>query len=468
MPKVCRILHSVNLNRGKYDSLLKQAKMLGTLRKEIWHRFGSINGVGANHREIRSAWVKARSFFPLPAKAWKETLRDCLDDIKLYEESAKDKVKKAIGKRTQNNDERKQYFRDLKGDAWRKNNYLRRMMRKHKKHGKTKVNNQIILEYGVYGQFTGKDGNTWLKVPGFSKGKPVAVPLNSNVKLSGCLRLILKAGVVYVHLAIEQKKHRACGNQIIGVDKGYSEAFTDSLGNFYGQELGQILTEGTEKRNRRGKARNKLFQLAQKKSHKQKNIVKFNLGTKKLEKNNDAQKKLIRNVAFQSVHAIVDLAAEIRAEDLSSPFKNKNKGKNYNRRMAAWVKGSLAEALESVTKARGSRLRLVNCAYTSQMDSNTGHLLGWRVGDKFYHANGEVTHADTNAALNIKHRGDDADITLYTPFKEVKKILLGRLSAIGGVSSSSNCDRPSLTLVADEISASTESELLGNYRSNYI
>jgi len=55
------------------------------------------------------------------------------------------------------------------------------------------------------------------------------------------------------------------------------------------------------------------------------------------------------------------------------------------------------------------------------------------VGDKFYHANEEVSHADTNAARNIKHRGDDTEITRYMPFIKVKKILLNRLMAIGGV-----------------------------------
>jgi hypothetical protein len=110
------------------------------------------------------------------------------------------------------------------------------MMRKHKKHGRSNVNNQIILEGGVYGQFRGKEGNTWLKIPGFNKGKPIAVPLDSNITLSGCLRLILKSGVVYVHYTREQKKYRSCGDQIFGVDKGYTEAFADSLGNFYGQD----------------------------------------------------------------------------------------------------------------------------------------------------------------------------------------------------------------------------------------
>jgi len=56
------------------------------------------------------------------------------------------------------------------------------------------------------------------------------------------------------------------------------------------------------------------------------------------------------------------------------------------------------------------------------------------VGDKFYHASGEVSHADTNAARNIKHRGDDTEITRYMPFIKVKEILLNRFMANGGVS----------------------------------
>jgi hypothetical protein len=132
--------------------LVEQAKLLGILRKEVWQRFGSINGVGVCFRKIRNDWVKTRSFLPLPAKAWKETLRDTLDDIELYEESAKEKVRKIIYKRKDN----KELFKQLKNNCWINNNYLCRLMRKYKKHGKTTVNNQIILEAGVYGQFTGR------------------------------------------------------------------------------------------------------------------------------------------------------------------------------------------------------------------------------------------------------------------------------------------------------------------------
>ena len=83
MSIVTRIYKSRDLNVGKYRALEEQAKILGKLRAEIWERFGSIQGVGSNHRKIRDAWVQTRDFRPLAAKAWKETLRDTLDDTPL-------------------------------------------------------------------------------------------------------------------------------------------------------------------------------------------------------------------------------------------------------------------------------------------------------------------------------------------------------------------------------------------------
>ena len=119
----------------------------------------------------------------------------------------------------------------------------------------------------------------------------------------------------------------------------------------------------------------------------------------------------------------------------------------------------LAEALNSVTRARGSCLRVVNAAYTSQVDSRTNRLEGRREGDKFYHICGDVSHADTNAAANIKQRADDTEISLYMPHKDVKRILLGRLAANGRVSSVKSCDRPSLTPVTRRKRILSESEL---------
>lgn len=463
MSKVTRIIASRNLNIGKYRALEIQAKLLGKIRKEVWEKFGSINGVGVNHRDIRAEWVKYRNFAPLAAKAWKETLRDVLDDVCLYEESAKEKVRKAINLRAADEHEKIRLYRLLKGDKWTNDKYLRRMMRKHKKHGKTNVNNQIIVEYGVYKQFQGRDRNTWLKIPSLIRGQMLCIPLDSNVKLKGALRLILKEGKVFVHSTIESQEFAPCGDQIVGVDKGYTEALADSKGGFHGIGFGEIMTKGTQKRHFRGKSRNKLHQIEKKAKNRRKaaRIRKYNLGRKKLERYNDIQYEQLRTKAFEAVHRVVDIAKEVRAEDLSKPMNFNKYGKTYNRTMSAWARGLLAEALESVTKARGSRLRVVNPAYTSQMDSKTRRLEGRRVGDKFYHANGDVSQADTNAAANIEHRADDTDISIFTPYKEVKAILLIRLADNGGVSSDLN-DRPSRTLVARRKRTSTESELARN------
>ena len=101
--------------------------------------------------------------------------------------------------------------------------------------------------------------------------------------------------------------------------------------------------------------------------------------------------------------------------------------------MSAWAKGLLAEALGSVCEQRGAKHVLVNAAYTSQMDlqmdSTNGLLQGKRVGDKFYRANGDVLQADHNAALNVLARLEDKDINRYTPYREVRRILLARSPA---------------------------------------
>ncbi|RYZ89960.1 MAG: transposase, partial [Proteobacteria bacterium] len=417
MSKVCRIVESLSLNKGKYAELCEQARLLGEIRKETWQRFGSVNGSGLDFREIRNDWVKTRNFSPLPAKAWKETLRDTLDDVYMYEQAAKVKVRESIFKRTQDQSEQQNFFRLLKGEGWKTDSFLSRKMRQYRRHGQTSVSNQIVLETGAYSQFKRKDGNTSLKIPTFKRGKRLVIPLNTKTTLSGCLRLILKDGSLFVHYTINQTMFKPCGTETLGVDKGYTEAFVDSEGRFYGVDFGQVMTAGTQKRHVRGKARNKLHQIVKKKSKKSRNINRYNLGRKKLEQYNSLQKKRIEGIAFQAAHAIVDHAATVIAEDLSKPFSTRSKWRTYNRTMSAWAKGSLADALASVTKARGSCLRVVNAAFTSQMDSKSGHLEGRRDGDKFYHVNGEVSSSDTNAAINIKRRADDTDIGLYTPHK---------------------------------------------------
>jgi len=271
---------------------------------------------------------------------------------------------------------------------------------------------------------------TWLKIPSLIRRKRIAIPLNTNADLHGMLRLIIRDGVVEVHYLANNKKYESCGTEVIGVDKGYSEVFADSEGDFHGEGFSKLLTPISNARTETNKKRNKLIQIAKKsKPAKQARIIKNNLGLKKRNQQNRKIKQQIRSHCFKAVHTVVDKAKEIIVEDLTTPIPKKKNWKRFNRLMNDWTKGAITEALETVAKARGSRLHYVNAAYTSQMDSNTQLLEGKRVGDKFYHVNGEVEQADVNAACNIKQRLNDPEIQRYTPYQRVKQILLNRLHA---------------------------------------
>ena len=75
---------------------------------------------------------------------------------------------------------------------------------------------------------------------------------------------------------------------------------------------------------------------------------------------------------------------------------------------------------------------MVNPACTSQIDSRTGLLQGQRKGDRFHCIDGVVMEADANAACNIPARLYDDEITLYTPFREVKALLAERIRTAAG------------------------------------
>ena len=76
----------------------------------------------------------------------------------------------------------------------------------------------------------------------------------------------------------------------------------------------------------------------------------------------------------------------------------RQQSKKLNRNLAEWCKGTLQTALEEISYRRQSMTTVVNAAYTSQVDSRYGVLLGTRHGDRFFTFDGEVIQADCNAA----------------------------------------------------------------------
>jgi transposase len=135
----------------------------------------------------------------------------------------------------------------------------------------------------------------------------------------------------------------------------------------------------------------------------------------------------VRTIVHEAVNAVVDKAAVMVCEDLTSPISGKKFSKNVSRRLSSWTKGVIFRKVHCcVSRLRDSTVVHVNAAYTSQMDSRNGTLSGKRSGDKFYCEDGVVLQADMNAARNVLARSQDPEIGLWTPYPQVKSILLKR------------------------------------------
>ncbi|RQW85389.1 RNA-guided endonuclease TnpB family protein [Micromonospora globispora] len=438
--RVTRIAYSTGLNVGKYAGLVEQARRLGRVRSEVWQRYGSIGGVGSGlkDRQVRDRWLADGTHmqFGVLANAWKETVRDAMGDIAANLASAKVEVSRAVGRRTSDPAERTRMLGVLKADRWAGDPFLARQMRKHWKRGRNRTHDQIVVRADQHNSVVDGSGRLWLAVPGLERRRMVRIPLPTTVAPTGTLRLILRGGRVEVHYQIDasqmRSSQRPCGDRTIGVDKGYTEALTDSDGGHHGTRLGQLLTAEsdrlTERNHRRAKLRSIANNAAMRGDHaKAHRIRAHNLGTVKRDRQAARHRATVRTEIFTGVHRVVDKAATVIAEDLTRSFAGRKRlGKNVNRRLAAWTKGVTAEALANVSERRGSALVHVNAAYTSQTCHRCGRL-GRRNGDRLHCTScGVVWQADVNAAINILQRAGDPDIALHTPHRAVRQILQDR------------------------------------------
>jgi hypothetical protein len=429
--KVTRIAYSEDLNQAKYEALDEIASLCGTVRTEVWRNYGSIGGLGAKFRPVRDGWIADGHIKNLPQRIWRATLSDTLDDVKANREAAKEKVIRHIFRNVDDKDKRKELSKKLKNDSvWINNSYLRRLMRKYWKHGKNHTFNQIVLEPGSYKCFS-HHGKNYIEVISLKRGQRLAIPIGTNYSITGQIRLILREGRVEIHYTIDNTDDRACGNKEIGIDKGYTEAFVDSEGEFYGKGLGNVLSKESDylktKYQRRNKIKAVLDNIEQKNPKKAKRIRKHNLGRKKLDPRKKRHQAKVETIVFTAVNCVVDKAKTIACEDLTKTFKSRSYGKNTNRRLSGWVKGLMARAIDIVSSRRGSRVVLIQAAYTSQICSKCG-CFGKRTGDKFHCASGcrAVMQADHNAAVNVLARLHDPEIHRWLPFAKVKQILLKR------------------------------------------
>lgn len=458
---------SDTLNAGKLNQL---RLLVNAYTKEKQHWFSIFQRHGylihlKNHREVRNKFVAAQyqSIYGLQARMWKLALIDAAETMDRYWQSLFEKIKLSIHRHSGLDEAQRHYcfwllkdykrlplildgqaieFREM-SDLKRKQaiNFLKRSIKKQRKsYPLAKLNRSFTLDDSCYRCFEA-GGKQYMKIMTLTKGQRIALPLKGKTVFSGNIRIVLEDNTIVVHHTVPLKKPKSMihGN-LVAIDFGYTEVLTDSEGNAYGKGFGRNMTEVSDWLNHKMRNRNKLHALQKRylssgkidQQKKAKRMVKNNLGRKKLNDKitqHKATSLKLMNTAFNEMITKTK-ANKIISEDLSHQFGTGDL-KNMNRRLSSWLRSALKERLSFKALVKGFDHQLVNPAYTSQTCPHCGFV---DASNRCNHNKDQFVcqhcqtegHSDVFAALNLKARYADPDITRYMPHREVKAILLDR------------------------------------------
>ena len=444
---VTRHVTSRNLTAAKHARLAEMAKLCGKARAEAWRRYGALAGLGRTNRDIRDEdWLagpKLGEQTGLPARIWKATLEDVLNAIKAKRAAAADAVIRIVWRSQRSKDEKKRLSRMLRDDTWPQDRLLHRLMRRHWRHGVSDITNQIVLDVQGHGSFELR-GQHWLAVSSLIPRRRIAIPLGGfERQIDGAIRIQVRTdGEVDILYVVDEKSacvSRPCGTAEVGLDKGYSEVFTDSDGQRHGEGLGALLSAESDHLRTVWAARRKLSALAdrleaeavvitdhsqrKRKLTKAARIRRHNLGRQKLAERKRRHRQTVRSLVFSACHSVLDKAGSVVIEDLRHPIRGYDRGRNTNRRLSGWVKGLIQEGVEAASRRRGASVDEVSAAYTSQVLPGC-RAFGRRSGDALHCPLGKgVFEADHVAAINTLQRKGDTEINRYLPYRKVRQVL---------------------------------------------
>jgi len=430
------IVGNLKLNKWKSEELDTIASRLGLLRSDLWNEYGSLKAWGVSEYDIDKILRPSNGKYELPAKLWETTLYDVISDIHSVQASCIEKVLECLGLRYEKFAANKSVAQHvLESREWLNHPRLRTLVRKFWNRGHTHVANQIVVK--EYNCQTDSNGIVWIQFGGLKKGKVLRIPTTLSTEIIGQLRLIKRNGKWYIHYSTDiQTAPKKQSGMSIGVDRGYSEVYATSSNDgarFIGKEFGKLQTTESDYRNQKGVRRNKIRSVAKKAIEKGKlaladRINKNNLGRVKWNQRESSFKGRIKTLVFTAtVQLMHDAIKTVAFEDLTKQFASKKKrSKRTKRNLNSWCRGIVVSALSQVSSRVGCTIIGVSAAYTSQLDSRHGILLGVRDGDKFTCFDGVVLQSDTNAADNIQARIGDDEISRFMKHTDVKKILLER------------------------------------------
>jgi transposase len=339
------------------------------------------------------------------------------------------------------------------------NKYLHRILRHEFKNNNVPELKKQILRTDVvtakiesYKDF--KKFSHVIRLSTINKGSRVVIPFNPNKyveqyldKRKGCYTIFLdEHNNPQLHIPIEVKVAVNNNNtQELGIDKGFRTLLVDSNHNFYGEKWNKVEIVLDNKFQKKQKQRNKLYALRTNLYKrwkatgdkvilkKIKRLEKYNLGKDKFNTNRIKTKDTIKNVVNQSVNELVEENPQLKTLVLEK-LNRFNKDKKYSSRsirlMNNWKRGFLEKKIIFISQLNSIELAYQNPAYSSQECPNCGYPdRDNRHNEEFICIKcGYSEHADVVGAKNILKRKYDTEIGLYTPYKQVKTILLKRYS----------------------------------------
>jgi IS605 OrfB family transposase len=446
---VTQIAGAAKNNPVESQKARQLAYRLGHLRKDLWNKWGGVQAWRVKSDAILREFklTNPPEHYQLDFKNWDKTASQVIDDIQMTHAAIRERVIRKIYARYPDKETRTKLCNALKTLAYQRNNVLHRWVRNAFGRGHTQVNNHIVLCHKNGATFNRKNRITEI----IFNGLPIAGKNNryekitlrfktGKINLTGYGTIIFhEDGIIRLHYPIRKAAAENSNKAIIGVDKGYSEALYGSDNVAYGTGIGKIISKQSDWLKAKMQNRNKLHAIYKKTGNE--SLRKNNLGRKTLDKRINTTQAQLKSMIRCDVKVIFSKFNTVVCEDLSGKFSGKSLGKNTNRKLSAWCKGEIHQALTEIADRTGSTIKVVNPAYTSQVDHLTGTLLGTRKGDCFIRYTGEVVQADYNAAMNILARDQDKDIKRFTPYQAVKEILLKRTACFiekmklgGGVS----------------------------------
>ncbi|MBI5274321.1 MAG: transposase [Chlamydiales bacterium] len=396
-------------------------------------------------REIRDQFVKDgyKSVRGLQARHWKLALEDAISTWDMYWQSLFVEARRKIHQNKNLSEQASHYaYWLLKGykqfaalmrggnplppfeiDSKDKiASYVRRVIKKLKKKPPTVKTTRIVkFDADCYEVFE-KEERQYLKIMTLVKGNRLALPLVGKTKLSGNITLVISDTKIEIHATQDLKKKSPQKNGTIeSVDFGYTEVMTDTDNNRYGKQFGEVLSTTSDNLSDTMKKRNKLHAIA--KTTKNPSIKKHNLGKKKFNRQMQKNKACLEKEINTAINELIKEKKPniLVTEDLRHVFTY-NKSRKMNRRLSAWLRGTLQDRVEFKALAEGFCHEQVNPAYGSQICPHCDFVDHKnRNGDKFrclYCGHEDV--ADRVAALNYFRRFADQEIGRYMPYREVK------------------------------------------------